>query len=175
MRKALVIVLLYFNVSTGLAQMDTSLPASRKADQRGGDRPPQAVYLQFGGAGLILSGIYDRRFSPSSHGAGFAVGAGFWSQLGISIFTVPVSINYLIGSRKHFLELAAGGTFATASINWFGETRKGNLLIYHANLGYRFQPAPEGFFFRGGISPLFQFDHDKTSFLSGYAGFGYGF
>lgn len=142
------------------------------------DRPPQAVYFQIGGSGPVLSANYDRRFSNRLNGFGFSVGVGYWAETDafghLSIFSVPVSINYLIGRKTHFLELAAGTTFVSGkSEDWFDDgTEKGSGFIHHANLGYRHQPATGGFFFRGGFSPLFAEDVYTTSF---YLGFGYNF
>ena len=138
------------------------------------DRPPQVVYFQIGGAGLLLSGVYDRRFSKRVNGPGFAAGLGYYGFLGFNIITVPVSLNYLFGRSTHFVEVAAGGTYVSASeIGFFNEEPSSqSTVIIHGNLGYRYQPTKGGFCFRGGFSPLF---YQGESAMSYYVSFGYNF
>ena len=175
-KKIFVLSLFVISAQACLAQTDTvRLREIAHKSKIVTDRPPQAVYFQLGGSGPILSANYDRRFSNKVNGAGFSAGVGYWSDLGISIFSIPVSINYLIGRRTHFLELAAGTTFVTASFDWFDEPEKGSGFLHHVNMGYRHQPTTGGFFFRGGISPLFAFEGGETYATSVYLGFGYNF
>lgn len=138
------------------------------------DRPPQAVYFLIGGSGPFLSVNYDRRFGKRVNGAGFATGIGFYSIFKVNIFSVPVSLNYLIGRNSHFIEIAGGATFVTATIDLFTneiETTSG--FIYHFNAGYRYQPTRGGFFVRAGVSPLFSgYGEYITSY---YIGLGYNF
>ncbi len=137
------------------------------------DRPPQAVYFMIGGSGPLLSVNYDRRFQRKVNGFGFAAGVGFYGVSGVSIFSVPVSINYLIGRNSHFMEIAAGTTFISATaIDFFNGNNSGSGFIHHINAGYRYQPTRGGFFFRGGVSPLFYQGEYATSY---YVGFGHNF
>jgi len=140
------------------------------------DRPPQAVYFQFGGSAPIMAVNYDRRFKKVLNGFGFTAGVGYWrSDLfgeNISVFSIPVSLNYLIGRKTHFVEVAAGTTFLTAKTNFFDDPQSGSGFIHHVNLGYRHQPARGGFFFRGGASPLFAAGEGGMSY---YLGFGHNF
>lgn len=138
------------------------------------DRPPQALYFLIGGSGPLLSIQYDRRFSKKVNGFGFAAGAGFYGISGISIFSIPASLNYLFGRNSHFLEVAAGTTFisATATDFFSSGSSNGSGFIFHLNAGYRYQPTRGGFFFRGGISPLFFDGEYATSY---YIGFGHNF
>ena len=138
------------------------------------DRPPQAVYFLLGGSGPLLSVQYDRRFQKRVNGAGFAAGIGFYGESGASILSIAVSLNYLIGRNSHFLELAGGTTFVTANVNdfFYDENTNESGFIFHLNAGYRYQPTKGGFFFRGGISPLFYKGEYATSF---YLGFGHNF
>ncbi len=139
------------------------------------DRPPQAVYFQLGGSGPIASANYDRRFGKRVNGVGFSAGLGYWNEFGISIFSIPVSVNYLFGRKNHFLELAAGTTFVSADVDWFdSQDENASGFIHHVNMGYRHQPTQGGFFFRGGISPLFVFEEGGYA-TSAYLGFGYNF
>jgi len=138
------------------------------------DRAPQAIYFQIGGSAPLLSVNYDRRFQKKVNGAGFAVGLGFYGESGISVFSIPVSVNYLIGRSSHFLEIAGGATFVSATVTDFFDqgSSTGSGFIFHLNAGYRYQPTRGGFFFRGGISPLFSEGEYATSL---YLGFGHNF
>jgi hypothetical protein len=176
MRSSLFAIILTFFAISAFAQRDTI--RLKKISQENNaivtDRPPQAVYFQLGGSGPILSVNYDRRFAKKLNGAGFTVGAGFWGGTGTTVFSIPASLNYLIGRKSDFIELAAGATFVTATTtDLFDEgSDTGNGMIYHINAGYRHQPATGGFFFRGGLSPLFFPAEYITSY---YIGFGYNF
>jgi hypothetical protein len=167
-----------FSLAIGIlfAQKDTVRlrEISRDAKAIVTDRPPQAIYFLLGGSGPLLSVNYDRRFQNRVNGAGFAVGLGFFGESGISIFSIPVSVNYLFGRNSHFLEIAGGATFISArSTDIFGGgSSGGSLVFFHVNAGYRYQPTKGGFFFRGGISPLF-FDGEYVT--SYYLGFGHNF
>ncbi len=139
------------------------------------DRAPQAIYFGLGGSGPIFSANYDRRFAKKLNGFGFTAGLGFFGATGVSIFSVPVSINYLFGKQNHFLELGAGLTYASAASYDFvndGSSGSGSTIFEHINLGYRYQPATGGFFARVGMSPLFFEGEYITSY---YLGFGYAF
>lgn len=136
------------------------------------DRPPQAVYFMIGGSGPLFSVNYDRRFQKTVNGLGFVAGAGFFGGSDISVLSVPVSINYLIGHSTHFLELAAGTTFVSAATDIFDSNNSGSGFIHHINVGYRYQPTRGGFFFRGGLSPLFAEGEYVTSY---YVAFGHNF
>ncbi|CAN5197705.1 hypothetical protein BH09BAC2_BH09BAC2_19280 [soil metagenome] len=176
MNKLLFTMLLTVISTFVFAQTDTIRlrEISRNSKNIVTDRAPQVVYAQIGGSAPIFSVNYDRRFAKKVNGFGFAVGAGFWGGSGFSLFSIPASINYLIGNNSHFVELAAGTTFYTGTTeSWFGEdnsTTSG--FIEHINVGYRYQPTKGGFFFRGGISPLFAGGGYGTSF---YLGFGHNF
>ncbi|HEV7330247.1 MAG TPA: hypothetical protein VGN63_04345 [Flavisolibacter sp.] len=134
--------------------------------------PPQAAYLQFGGSGPVWSIQYDRRFRPKRNGAGFAAGVGYWGSQGVNAVSIPVSLNYLIGKQKHFLELAGGTTFLTGTVEFYGEASEGSGFVHHLSAGYRLQPLNKGLFLRAGLSPLF---FGSESVLGFYLGVGAGF
>ena len=137
------------------------------------DRSPQAIYVQGGGAGFFISGLYDRRFGKRHNGPGFAAGIGFFSGGGASATTFPISFNYLLGGRDHFIELAGGATYASGRIDFADIDVSGNYFFYHLNAGYRYQRTTGGFFLRAGVSPLFFTNsRDMTSY---YLGLGYSF
>ena len=171
------LILFTFISTTMFAQRDTVKLREIQKNQKSivTDRPPQAVYFQFGGSGPLLSVNYDRRFGKKVNGAGFTAGIGFFKVEHVNIFSIPVSLNYLFGKRSSFLEVAAGTTFVTATnFDFYDENERstGSAFIHHVNLGYRYQPYAGGFFFRGGISPLFA---QQVFFTSYYLGFGHNF
>lgn len=137
------------------------------------DRPPQAWYFGVGGSAPLFSGNYDRRFGKRLNGPGFTVGLGIFFGGDVTLFSVPASLNYLVGKKNSFFEIAGGGTYVTGSIDW-GDLGSGSssTFIWHINAGYRYQPAAGGFFFRGGFSPLFA---EGGSFMSYYIGGGVAF
>jgi hypothetical protein len=176
MRKFLLGFIFSLCFNTLFAQKDTVRlrEISKSSKSIVTDRPPQAAYFLLGGSGPILSVHYDRRFQNRVNGAGFAIGLGFYGEEGASIFSVPVSLNYLIGRSTHFFEVAGGATLVTANVNdfFYDENTNESGLIFHLNAGYRYQPTRGGFFFRGGFSPLFYKGDYATSF---YLGFGHNF
>ena len=143
------------------------------------DRAPKAVYLLLGGSGPEFSVNYDSRFLKRANGPGFAIGLGYMhisSSLispAVSIFSIPASVNYLVGRKSHFLEIAGGATYITGTVTDFlGASSSGSGFFYHLSAGYRYQPAEGGFFFRGGISPLFIGGFNIVWY---YLGFGHNF
>ncbi len=176
MKKAFLAVTFIFCFGFLFAQKDTVRLRVIEKNQKAvvTDRPPQAVYFQIGGSGPILSVQYDRRFFKKVNGFGFAAGLGFWGASGTSIFSVPASLNYLVGHNSHFLEIAGGATFVSAKETdiFDSENSTNSAVIFHINFGYRYQPTRGGFFFRGGISPLFSEGEYVTSY---YLGFGHNF
>jgi hypothetical protein len=176
MKKSCLTLIFFLCLGILFAQKDTVRlrEISRNEKNVVTDRPPQAVYFLIGGSGPLLSVNYDRRFLKRVNGPGFAVGVGFFGESGISIFSIPVSLNYLIGRNSHFLEIAGGTTFISAAATDFFDTEndKASGFIFHINAGYRYQPTRGGFFFRGGVSPLFYQGEYATSY---YIGFGHNF
>ncbi len=176
MKSTIFTLMLIFCVCTAFAQKDTIRLKKTSEENRViiTDRSPQAVYFQLGGSAPILSVNYDRRFGKRVNGAGFSAGLGFWGGTGIAVFSIPASLNYLFGRKSDFIEVAGGATFISGSVDdFFDDTESTESeMLYHFNAGYRHQPATGGFFFWGGISPLF---FDAGYVTSYYIGFGYNF
>jgi len=172
--KAVLLIVFTFIGAAVFAQRDTlRLREIQKKRRTIITTRPQAVYFLIGGSGPFLSANYDRRFGKRVSGPGFAVGVGYYSDFGINVFSIPVSLNYLLGRNPHFIEVAAGTTFATATSDLFSDEREtGSLFFYHINVGYRYQPNWRGLFIRGGVSPLFGQGRYLTSY---YGGVGYNF
>lgn len=124
----------------------------------------------FGAAGLF-SVNYDSRFTKKETGIGFKIGLG-GAPLGVfgescnsgSQISLPAGLNYLLGKRKHFLEIGAGGVLAIISgtkvycLDLEPAFFSDDTVPYgYASFGYRYQPfQKKGITFRTFISPLFQ-------------------
>lgn len=138
----------------------------------------QNAFLEVGGAGLSISANYDTRFSDQRNGFGVRAGLGYLPAAFFSVVAVPVQINYLLGSKSHFLELGAGATYLKV-----GDDNKNdddnNFLSFTAvtgvigtsTIGYRYQPVNGGFSFRVSANPMF----GETVQLTGGASIGWTF
>ena len=157
------------------------------AQESGRDR---SVNLELFGPTNMIGLSYDARIKPGS-GWGYRTGLGYsygfaGSFVGDSkshAVTVPLEINYLVGKKKHHLELGVGtslgvyhndyqaswsewipndpenstwgvdGTWEEHSIH--KKSTNFGYFIY-GNLGYRYN-AKRGFQFRCGLMPSFNF------------------
>lgn len=117
------------------------------------DRPPQALYMELYGRGIVYSVNYDSRFRKKLNGPGFSAGIGGLAIAGVSFVTVPVSINNLSGANGHYFEWGAGATFASGnSVDYNNISTRGSVILATATLGYRSQPVTGGLNFRGGLN-----------------------
>jgi hypothetical protein len=141
------------------------------------DRPPQAVFAELFGRSIDFSLNYDRRFSNRVDGWGFSVGLGDVSDDNIdsrNYFSIPVSVNYLVGKNGKYLEVGGGLTYFNANItDGAGANGEGNSVVGTFTVGYRNQPVKGGFMFRAGINPMI-FSNNFVPFLP-YVSFGYDF
>lgn len=118
----------------------------------------KVVYGELLGNGIIWGSInYDQRFTNENDGLGFRLGVGIlYPQRGE--FTFPVLINYLIGKKKHQLEIGAGIVYLTHNISFnSGDDLSG--LAFTGSVNYRLN-FDSGNVFRIGYTPII----DKTSF-----------
>lgn len=158
--------LLLLSLSTLLictAKSQDTIYLGKKRDARGmkkpdvvTDRPPQAVYGELYGRGLIFSFNYDRRFQKTLDGLGFSVGAGGIFVGNGGFITVPVSINNLSGSRGHYFESGIGFTYTNVSFNGFDDADNSgsSTILGTLTFGYRSQPVNGGLNFRAGLNVL---------------------
>ena len=131
----------------------------------------QNVFVELGAQGLVFTANYDTRFGNRRDGLGARVGVGAISGDGDALFTIPVSLNYLLGNGKNFFEIGLGATyasFAAGSDSFFGS---GNAVIGTMAFMYRLQPVDSGFSFRGGFTPIFTSD----GFIPYFAGLSLGY
>jgi len=131
-----------------------------KADNQRDDnivtnRPPQALYAELYGRGLIYSLNYDRRFNKKLTGFGFSAGFGALAIDGEGFIAIPLSINYLAGNKGRYFEAGAGVTFANAGTIAINDFSSGDgVVLATATLGYRRQPVNGGLNFRAGLNFL---------------------
>lgn len=138
-----------------------------------GQKAAKAAYVEIGGPGLA-SANFDMRFANTEDGAGFRLGVGGFSVDGISIITVPVGLNYLIGKdKRNYFEAGAGFTYVNLSTKNKGTSKSFKSSFGNVTLGYRFAPARGGFFFKAELTPVFGDGFFKP--LYGGLGFGYKF
>lgn len=143
---------------------------SHKLDPNHIDRHYKALYLElFGRAASVYSVNFDMRTEKGRRNgwginAGLSIVGSTGSNGGIAAI-VPFGINYLIGKKKHFIEVGAGATYMSLIGNnispnssWgiFGlsiDEPQGGLFGNFA-IGYRFMPLTKGITCRATFNPL---------------------
>ncbi|HEY4336631.1 MAG TPA: hypothetical protein VGM89_12055 [Puia sp.] len=169
--------------STCFAQDTLRLKGQMQRDHIVTDRPPQLIYGELGGAGLVFSVNYDARFQKRPDGLGWRLGVGYSFTTDPTFITVPFQLNYLVGRNGHYFEVGAGVTYVDVSqidpndyYSIFSgsdaSNQKRSLLLGTMSFGYRSQPLHGGFNFRGGLIPIFGAGGAGLSF---YISLGYNF
>jgi len=136
----------------------------------------KAVYAELGGPGLV-SANYDMRFTQNENGIGGRIGVGGFSfgeiEGGrVSIITIPVGVNYLLGKDgKNYFEVGAGFTYIGANAKDEFESSSFSSSFGNLTFGYRLAPARGGFMFKAQITPVF----GRGFFMPYYAGLGFGY
>lgn len=120
----------------------------------------QGVYAEAYGPGMAYSVNYDVRFRDKHNGLGFRVGAGYWTYSPESLYriAVPVQLNYLLGRKKHMLDLGAGATFLNSEGGgsvWGFTSNEGTSICGTISAAYRFQVLPKGIQVRAGATSIF--------------------
>lgn len=111
------------------------------------------VYVELGGPGFI-SANYDTQLSKLNNGFGVRIGVGVISDLQAYGLTLPVGLTYLIGKRNNFMEIGAGASYVhLPNINQDQPFNFPNesMVVGYGWLGYKYQPANDGFTFRAGL------------------------
>jgi len=130
----------------------------------------KAAYVEIGGPGL-LSANFDMRFANKEDGAGFRVGVGGFPVNKVTVVTVPLGLNYLIGkSKKNYFEVGAGFTYLNISAKNKGTSKNFTSSFGNITVGYRYAPAKGGFFFKAELTPIF-----GSGFFIPIAGLGFGY
>lgn len=162
-----------------LALMLASLSMVAQDSLDMGPSPYQSLSLELFGAHNTIGLNYDRRFKGND-GLGFRVGLGYgYSESSYFMFlshsihdiAIPLEINYLLGKRRHKLELGLGANigyyhetyyldkaYVPQGMSQYNYTLKRSTFGYfmYGNIGYRLQ-TNRGFQFRIGLTPSFNF------------------
>ena len=162
-----------------LALMLTSLSMVAQDSLDMGPSPYQSLSLELFGAHNTIGLNYNRRFKGND-GLGFRVGLGYgYSESSYFMFlshsihdiAIPLEINYLLGKRRHKLELGLGANigyyhetyyldkaYVPQGMSQYNYTLKRSTFGYfmYGNIGYRLQ-TNRGFQFRIGLTPSFNF------------------
>lgn len=146
-------------------------------------RRSQNVYFEILGPGITYSFNYDTRFQNTLNGLGGRVGISYVSVDNVSMLTVPIGVNYLLGKKGNYFEMGAGATFVHANAKdeqegdtdgvFFLDGGSASNVLGNLTFGYRRQPVDGGFSFRAGFSPVFG-SGDFIPYWP-YIGFGYSF
>lgn len=137
----------------------------------------EAIYLEGLGAGIFYSFNYDWRFKDQAKGLGAKAGLGYTAIDGVSVATIPIAVNYLIGKKRNFLELGLGTTVILLSSNNSTAATSdprvsGTGLMFNGIVGYR-RVSKSGFLLRAGLTPFFT--SDTEDLLSPQISIGYAF
>ncbi len=133
----------------------------------------QNLFVEIGGPGLLFSANYDTRLTPHRDGIGIRAGLGYFSADDVSLLTVPLQLNYLLGQEKQYFEIGLGATYTSlrASSDNFLFGNAPAQFIGTATFGYRYQPLSSGFNFRANIDPVF----DAHNFYPFWFGLSFGY
>jgi hypothetical protein len=161
--KSIIVTILILLFSTNLSFSQTTPIAAN------------SLHFELFGNGLIYSLNYERMIAE---GFGARIGIGYVKVNGtmdesVSLTTVPIMVNYLMGHKSSHLELGIGVCIISLAEN-IKETLgvSGSATLGTATFGYRYQREDGGIIFKIGITPFF----GSIGFqLSGGIGFGYAF
>jgi len=131
-----------------------------------------SIFAEVGGAGIMFSINYEKRFNPESvFGLGARGGIGFLSaneekldpvdnfyyyKPGTAL-TLPVQLNYIFGKEgiPHSFEVGAGFVYSTKKMKILNlQTEKLSEFMGALSFMYRLQPAQGGFTWAIGFTPL---------------------
>jgi len=127
------------------------------------------LFLELGGPGLAISLNYDQRFSGGKDGWGYRVGMGYFGDGGNTVFTIPLQINYLVGSNGKYFEFGGGTTFLNTTGDNTGKTFIFDRItgfIGTATIGVRYEPE-KSLNFRLGFVPIFS--NDEIIYAGGFS------
>ena len=165
------------------------------AFNKGFTQTSKAVFAELGGIGLPYSFSFDTRLKPNTNsGIGIRAGLGGFALEDEKMLTVPVQLNWLLGTGRNFFEVGVGATFVHYDGYSYGSdyvcdatgcfpTGKRyagdfvlpistvNSIMGTMSFGYRRQPAGAGFTWKAALTPLF----NDNGFWPLFAGIGVGY
>ncbi len=149
-----------------------------QAQKVGKNSPQQAVFIEILGQGGLVTFNYDQRLTKSSDGPGFRVGAGYMNVGKFEGYTIPVSLNYLLGNEGKYFELGMGLTYGKIGLidSFDNEARLAATMF----VGFRYQDPQGGFNLRAGLSPFFgnikkAGQENEVFFIPYYPGISFGY
>ena len=104
----------------------------------------RVIYAELMGNALAYSINFEQGLNVRDQNFGIRIGAGYIPSSGESALTMPLHLNYLLGS-KHALEIGIGATLQIRGNNE-SEIRPSSALMYR-------YCSCKGFIFRVGIAP----------------------
>jgi len=145
--KLFVFVLLIFSSAQTIMAQGEERPMTTTANATN-------LYIEFAGPSIVYSFNLDARFGKYENGLGFRVGIGGAYVDGEGFMSVPIQLNYLIGTKGKYLEVGGGYTYAPNLYLFNNENPNYGTIT----IGYRKQPlGKKGFLFRAGFTPLISF------------------
>lgn len=155
----------------------------------------KSLYLELFGPSNLIGISYDSRFTART-AWGYRIGVSYFYGESSSMFSsssshiifCPVEVNYLIGKKKHKLEIGTGINLGMSreNANYFDiekdemvtEVQRNFAYFFYSNIGYRFQ-ADNGFQLRIGVNPTFspEWEHvaKRKPAVLPYVSLGYSF
>lgn len=133
----------------------TGTPASTAEPLQEPSKPATALFAELGGPGGIPSVNFDTRLTKSRNGLGLRFGVGLLNDQDGEGVAIPLALNYLVGERSNFFEIAAGAgyyKFHERSQSSFFDFPKDKSVIPFVWFGYRYQSAAKRFLFRAGFN-----------------------
>ncbi len=121
-------------------------------------RSMNAVYFEALGSSAPYSINYDRIVMADF---GLRIGYCRYTTGGVSVASIPLMLNYLVGEENSHVEIGAGvlhmaGSADFGAFSQTGQTKTSFDLVTTA-IGYRYQPVNGGFLFRVDLTPVFGF------------------
>jgi hypothetical protein len=139
---------------------------AQEADQNIGETPDKkeftepvrnVVYLELGGAGIMYSLNYERRFTEK-----------LWGRAGLSYFflfgSAHISTQYLWGDGPWHFETGLGITagYVDTIFSLENEDDRLSAVLYNATIGLRYQKKEQNIFFKAGFTPLVTFNFRRA-------------
>ena len=171
----LISLALFIFLGNGVAQFsaDNSIKNNERKQIPSFDGFHKNITFEFGGTSILTGVKYDMRLNRGRmDGIGFSAGLGglFLSRDDqningrVSILTIPLEFNHIIGKRRHGFVTGLGilpvygevdVTDSTTSPSENVETRGFGIAGPFATIGWRFSPLKTGFTFQIAYHPIY--------------------
>ena len=155
-RFVFVFILIFFTVEIFADNLPVTLNSSKKENFNFYKKKfrrkvfsSNAFYLEAAGLGYKWSVNFDRVVSSTDNTLlTLRLGYGmFKDEQGKSVSKVPMTVNVLVGGRKHHLEIGAGAVYSNTKFNSF---------VPAADFGYRYQNPKGGIVVRVLVTATYE-------------------